>query len=93
MNIFIHCFGQVRTITKEAKVSIDVPSGSSVTQAIDIFVKKFGEELERLLYREEKLRDFYSIQIDRNNVRNDELSDTKIETNQTISIIPFVSGG
>ncbi len=93
MNIFIHCFGQVRTITKEAKVSIDVPSGSSVTQAIDIFVKKFGEELERLLYREGKLRDFYSIQIDRNNVRNDELSDTKIETNQTISIIPFVSGG
>ncbi|MHA2309088.1 MAG: MoaD/ThiS family protein [Candidatus Heimdallarchaeaceae archaeon] len=93
MNIFIHCFGQVRTITKEAKVSIDVPSGSSVTQAIDIFVKKFGEGLENLLYREGKLRDFYSIQIDRNNVRNDELSDTKVETDQTISIIPFVSGG
>ncbi|MCK4876945.1 MAG: MoaD/ThiS family protein, partial [Candidatus Heimdallarchaeota archaeon] len=63
------------------------------TQAIDIFVKRFGEELEKLLYREGKLRDFYSIQIDRNNVRNDELSDTKVETDQTISIIPFVSGG
>ncbi|NPD90324.1 MAG: MoaD/ThiS family protein [Asgard group archaeon] len=93
MNIFIHCFGQVRTITNEAKLSIDVPEGSSITQAIDIFVKKFGEELEKLLYREGKLRDFYSIQIDRNNVRNDELSDTKVEMDQTISIIPFVSGG
>ncbi|MCG3220745.1 MAG: MoaD/ThiS family protein [Candidatus Heimdallarchaeota archaeon] len=49
--------------------------------------------MEKLLYREGKLRDFYSIQIDRNNVRNDELSDTKVETDQTISIIPFVSGG
>lgn len=93
MIIFIHCFGQVRTITKEAKVSINVPSVCSITQAIDIFVKRFGEELEKLLYREGKLRDFYSIQIDRNNVRNDELSDTKVETDQTISIIPFVSGG
>ncbi len=93
MNIFIHCFGQVRTITKEAKVSIDVPPGSSIEQALDIFVTRFGEELERLLYREGTLRDFYSIQIDRNNVRNDELRDIEIETNQTISIIPFVSGG
>ena len=93
MNIIIHCFGQVRTITREAKVNLEVPSDCTITKAIDIFVEKFGEELEKLLYREGKLRDFYSIQVDRNNVSNDELSNVKVYGNQTIAIIPFVSGG
>jgi molybdopterin converting factor small subunit len=93
MIVFVHCFGQVRSITKEAKVSLEVPTKCSITQAIDIFVKHFGEELENLLYREGKLRDFYSIQVDRNNVKYEELNETLVLENQTIAIIPFVSGG
>ena len=93
MIVYVHCFGQVRSITKEAIVCVEVPEECNITQAIDLFVIKFGEELENLLYREGKLRDFYSIQIDRNNVSNDDLSDTLILQEQTIAIIPFVSGG
>lgn len=93
MNIFIHCFGQVRSITKEAIASLEVPTECSITQAIDFFVKKYGEELEKLLYREGKLREFYSIQIDRDNVKNEDLYITYIKKDQIISIIPFVSGG
>jgi len=93
MIVNIQCFGQVRSITKEAIVALEVPIDSTISQAIDLFVKKYGEELEKLLYREGKLRDFYSIQVDRKNVDNDKIHETVLTLEQTISVIPFVAGG
>lgn len=93
MKINIQCFGQVRSITKEAIISLVIPDDISITKALDIFVQNYGEEMEKILYNEGKLRKFYFIQVDRKNVEYEELDSFILEENQTISIIPFVAGG
>jgi molybdopterin converting factor small subunit len=93
MNINFQCFGQVRSITKEAVVTIDIPDKISIVKALDIFVQTFGEEMEKILYSEGKLRNFYFIQVDKKNVEHEDLDDFILEDAQTISIIPFVAGG
>jgi len=93
MKINFQCFGQVRSITKEAIVSLIVPENISVSKALDIFVQSYREEMEKILYSERKLRKFYFIQVDRKNVEHEELDSFILEENQTISIIPFVAGG
>ncbi len=93
MIVNIQCFGQLRSITKEAIVGIDVQVNSSITDAINAFVIKYGEDMEKLLIREGKIRTFYSIQVDRKNVENEEFDNYSLTEGQTISIIPFVAGG
>ncbi len=93
MKINVQCFGQVRSITKEAIVSIDIPDKISIVKALDIFVQSFGEEMEKILYSDGKLRKFYFIQVDKKNVEHEELDDFILEDAQTVSIIPFVAGG
>ncbi|MFW9853317.1 MAG: MoaD/ThiS family protein [Candidatus Thorarchaeota archaeon] len=93
MKINVQCFGQVRLITKEAIVSIEVPDKISIIKTLDIFVQSFGKEMEKILYSEGKLRNFYFIQVDKKNVEHDELGNYILEDAQTISIIPFVAGG
>ena len=93
MEISIQCFGQVRSITKERYVSLEVEETTSVTQALDIFVSKFGPDLEKLLYTDGKIREFYFIQVDKDNLDKDDLDTTILKPNQIISIIPFISGG
>ena len=93
MIVNIQCFGQLRSITKEAIVGIDVQDKASITDAINAFVNKYGEEMEKLLIKEGKIRTFYSIQVDRKNVENEEFDFYSLVEGQTISIIPFVAGG
>ena len=93
MIVNIQCFGQLRSITKEAIVGIDVQDKASITDAINAFVNKYGEEMEKLLIKEGKIRTFYSIQVDRKNVENEEFDNYSLVEGQTISIIPFVAGG
>ncbi|MHA1347991.1 MAG: MoaD/ThiS family protein [Candidatus Heimdallarchaeaceae archaeon] len=93
MIINIHCFGQIHTLTKERIIEMDVVEGSTIISAIDDFVNRFGETMERLLYREGKIRDFYSIQVDKKHVNNEDFEDYKLQVGQTIAIIPFIAGG
>ena len=93
MEISIQCFGQVRAITKERYVLLDVDENTTVTEALDIFVSKYGSELEKLLYTDGIIREFYFIQVDKDNINKDELDKTNLKSNQVISIIPFISGG
>ena len=93
MEISIQCFGQIRSVTKEKYVVLEVDENTSITEALDIFVSKFGPVLERLLYTDGKIREFYFIQVDKDNIDKDELSRTILKSNQVISIIPFISGG
>jgi len=93
MIVNIQCFGQLRSITKEAIVEIDIKEKASITDAITAFVIKYGEEMDKLLIREGKIRTFYSIQVDRKNVENEEFDNYSLTDGQTISIIPFVAGG
>jgi molybdopterin converting factor small subunit len=93
MEISIQCFGQVRSITKERYILLDVDESTSVTEALDIFVSKFGPELEKLLYTDGKIREFYFIQVDKDNLNKEDLDTTILKQNQVISIIPFISGG
>lgn len=93
MKVSIQCFGQLRTITKEQYVEIEIEKNSSILQALDSFKNKYGKEVEFLLYREGKVRDFYFIQLDKRNVKNEELEEIIVGPNQVISIIPFVAGG
>ena len=93
MIVNIQCFGQLRSITKEAIVGIDLPEKASITDAINAFILKYGEEMEKLLIKEGKIRTFYSIQVDRKNVENEEFDNYSLVDGQTVSIIPFVAGG
>ena len=93
MNISIHCFGQIRTLTKERIIELDVVEGSTIISVIDEFVKRFGEGMERLLYNEGKIRDFYTIQVDKKHVKNERFDDYSLKDGQTIAIIPFIAGG
>lgn len=93
MIIGIHCFGQIRTLTKERIIELDVAENSTIISVIDEFVKRFGDTMERLLYNEGKIRDFYTIQIDKNHVKNEDFEDYNLQDGQTIAIIPFIAGG
>lgn len=93
MEISVQCFGQIRTITKERYVGLDVQDEITITKTLDIFVSKFGPELEKLLYTDGRIRDFYFIQLDKDNIKKDDLDITIVKANQVISIIPFISGG
>ena len=93
MIVNIQCFGQLRSITKEAIVGIEVQEKASINDAINAFVLKYGEEMEKLLIKEGKIRTFYSIQVNRKNVENEEFDNFSLSDGQTISIIPFVAGG
>ena len=93
MKVSIQCFGQLRSITKERYVEIDVDAQTSVLKALELFTEKYGEGIEKLLYREGKIRDFYFIQVDKNNVENHELNNILVQDGQIISIIPFIAGG
>ncbi len=93
MIVNIHCFGQIRTLTKERIVEIDIGDNSTIPYILDEFVKKYGEIMERLLYREGKLRDFYTIQVDKKHVKTEEIEACYLQDGQTIAIIPFIAGG
>ncbi len=93
MEISVQCFGQIRTITKERYVILDAQDNITITKALDIFVSKYGLELEKLLYTDGKIREFYFIQLDKDNIKKDDLDTTIVKSNQVISIIPFISGG
>lgn len=93
MIINIHCFGQIRTHTKERMVEVTIGDNATITEVLNAFVKMFGEVMERLLYNEGALRDFYSIQVDKKHVKNEDLLDFILQDGQTIAIIPFIAGG
>ncbi|MHA1200666.1 MAG: MoaD/ThiS family protein [Candidatus Heimdallarchaeaceae archaeon] len=93
MKVSIQCFGQLRSITKDRYVQIEIDENTSVLKALSLFKDKYGEPIENLLYREGKIRDFYFIQIDKRNVDNHELDNVILREDQVISIIPFISGG
>ncbi|MHA1552506.1 MAG: MoaD/ThiS family protein [Candidatus Heimdallarchaeaceae archaeon] len=93
MIVNIHCFGQIRTLTKERMVEMNIRDNVTISYVLDEFVKKYGETMEKLLYNEEKIRDFYTIQIDMKLVKNEELEDFNLQDGQTIAIIPFIAGG
>ena len=93
MEISVQCFGQIRTITKERYVILDVQNKITITKALDIFVSKYGPELEKLLYTDGRIREFYFIQLDKDNIKKDDLDTTIVKAKQVISIIPFISGG
>ncbi|MHA1668230.1 MAG: MoaD/ThiS family protein [Candidatus Heimdallarchaeaceae archaeon] len=93
MKVKFQCFGQVRSITKEAIVELEIKKDSSIKKAIEQFVKEFGQEMEEILFSEGELRKFYIVQVDKNNVNNDKLHEEIVKEGQIISIIPFVAGG
>ena len=93
MNVSIQCFGQLRTITKERYVKLKVEENSSILHVITCFKDKFGDKVERLLFNDGKLREFYFIQIDNTNIDIDKLDEIIVSNDQIISIIPFVAGG
>ena len=93
MMVSIQCFGQLRTITKERYVQLEIEDNASVLRALSLFKDMFGEPMENLLYREGKIRDFYFIQVDKRNIDNHELDEIILQADQVISIIPFISGG
>ncbi|MCG3223584.1 MAG: MoaD/ThiS family protein [Candidatus Heimdallarchaeota archaeon] len=93
MIVNIHCFGQVRTLTKERVVEMNVRDNATIPHVLDEFVKKYGETLDRLLYNEGKIRDFYTIQVDKKHVKNEDFEDYDLQDGQTIAIIPFIAGG
>ena len=93
MIIYVHCFGQIRTLTKERMVEMTLINQTSIPAALDEFVKMYGDALEELLYNEGKLRGFYSIQVDKEHVKDENLEDYNLQDGQTIAIIPFIAGG
>jgi len=82
MKVSIQCFGQLRTITKERYVHLDVVENSSVLHVLSCFRDKYGEQVDKLLYREGKIRDFYFIQVDKLNVDNHELNEITVTEKQ-----------
>jgi molybdopterin converting factor small subunit len=93
MKVSIQCFGQLRTITKDRYIEVEITENTTILKALELFTKKFGESIENLLYRDGKVRDFYFIQLDKRNVENTELGNIIVEDDQVISIIPFIAGG
>ncbi len=93
MKISIQCFGQLRTITKKRYVEIEVEEKTSILKAIEQFKNEYGKSVERLLYNDGKIREFYFIQLDNSNIENNELDEIFVNNDQIISIIPFVAGG
>ena len=93
MLVNIHCFGQIRTQTKERLVVITIKEQSSVPEVLNAFVEMYGEIMRKLLFTDGKLRDFYSIQVDKKHVKYEELADYILQDGQTIAIIPFIAGG
>ena len=93
MIINIHCFGQIRTLTKERIVEMNIKDNATVPDVLDEFVKKYGETMEKLLYNEGKIRDFYTVQIDKKHVKTEEYEYYNLRDGQTIAIIPFIAGG
>ncbi len=93
MIIFIHCFGQIRTLTKERMVEVITSDQATIPKALDEFAKMYDDVMEKLLYNEGKLRSFYSIQVDKKHVKNEDFEDYILQDGQTIAIIPFIAGG
>ncbi|MCK4895863.1 MAG: MoaD/ThiS family protein [Candidatus Heimdallarchaeota archaeon] len=93
MIVNIHCFGQIRTLTKEKIVEMNIRDNATIPYVLDEFVKKYGETMEKLLYNEGKIRDFYTIQVDKKHVKNEEFEDYNLQDGETIAIIPFIAGG
>lgn len=93
MKISIQCFGQLRTITKERYVELEVEEKTSIFKAIEQLKNKYGKSVERLLYNDGQIREFFFIQVDNSNIEHDELDEIFVEEGQIISIIPFVAGG
>ena len=93
MIIHIHCFGQIRTLTKERMVEVTIIDQTTIPEALDEFVKMYGDVMEKLLYNEGKLRGFYSLQVDMKQVKNEDFQDYILQDGQTIAIIPFIAGG
>jgi len=93
MIIYIHCFGQIRNQTKKRMVEVTISDQATILGALDEFVKMYDEAMEKLLYNEGKLRGFYSIQVDKKHVKNEEFENYYLQDGQTIAIIPFIAGG
>ncbi|MHA2364151.1 MAG: hypothetical protein ACXAC7_09340 [Candidatus Hodarchaeales archaeon] len=99
MKIFIKNFGQLRSLTKDPMISLDVKENSSFLDVLDFFIEKFGPTAKKLLYNDEsgKINSFYTIMIQNNNnnitIDQNELGKTAVNEGQVILIVPFIGGG
>ncbi len=93
MKIIIQTFGQIRSITKEQFIELELDEKSTVAQAIRHFTEKFGPDVQKLLFHEGKFRDFYTVMINKNSITREKINTYKLSEGNEISLIPFVAGG
>ena len=93
MKIIIQTFGQIRSITKEQYIELELDEKSTVAQAIKHFTDKFGPSVQKLLFHEGKFRDFYTVMVNKNSITREKINTYKLSEGNEISLIPFVAGG
>lgn len=93
MRVTIRCFGQIRSITNQQYVEMEVPANSSVLDILKIFAKQYGSTMEEMLFKKGQLRSFFSIQVDSKQVDPEEYNTLLVNDQQTIAIIPYIAGG
>ena len=93
MKIRFECFGRVRSIVGNKVIILELENTTTVEEAIRMFAKKFGPELEGLLFNNGRFASFFSVQIDSKPLDSSKLSEITLNDGQTISLVPFVAGG
>ncbi|MHA1853250.1 MAG: MoaD/ThiS family protein [Candidatus Heimdallarchaeaceae archaeon] len=93
MQIRIQCFSQIRSITKQQFVNIEIPQDTTLIGAVKSFAEQFGNDMQEMLFSDGKLRSFYSLQVDSKQIAPDEYSTLVVKEGQTITILPYIAGG
>jgi molybdopterin/thiamine biosynthesis adenylyltransferase/rhodanese-related sulfurtransferase/molybdopterin converting factor small subunit len=81
----------LRQFTEQSD-SVEV-SGSTVSDALNALTARFPEIKKNLFTEQGKLRSFVNVYVNDEDIRYLDKGDTKLQGNETVSIVPSIAGG
>jgi len=93
--VVVKVFGNLKAIFGTSELEIDVCyEDKTVNSVLNVLMKQFGESLRReLLDSTGKIKAVYSILVNGRNIALMSGLNTRLEENDTVSILPLVEGG
>ncbi len=93
MKIELQIFGQFQKFFESKSSFLEIPEGYTILDVFMYLTAQHGEEFEKLLFYEGKVRTFYTILINEQLIEHEELSKIVLKDNDKLVVIPYIAGG
>ncbi|MCG3217915.1 MAG: MoaD/ThiS family protein [Candidatus Heimdallarchaeota archaeon] len=95
ISITVKTFATLRQTLNSSSVQIQLPTSSTIYDALNEISKKFGSNAQSLLFPNGKLDNSFNFLVNQKPIKPtvEQLSEVKLKDGDTLLIIPMVGGG